>query len=125
MKMTIKFKRLSENWVARATRPCRSATRRPEGRDAPHENQRRPGPGTPGPFRPASRRTGQASGLCYPRRNSQTGSNPMNPPATKRHALRAGFAIEEIFNLTKIDRWFLVQIKEIVDFEEELAGAKN
>jgi carbamoyl-phosphate synthase large subunit len=41
------------------------------------------------------------------------------------HALRAGFTIEEIFNLTKIDRWFLVQIKEIVDFEEELAGAKN
>ena len=41
-----------------------------------------------------------------------------------RHALRAGFTIEEIFNLTKIDRWFLVQIKEIVDFEEELAGAK-
>ena len=42
-----------------------------------------------------------------------------------RHALRAGFTIEEIFNLTKIDRWFLVQIKEIVDFEEVLAGAKN
>ena len=42
-----------------------------------------------------------------------------------RHALRAGFSIEEIFNLTKIDRWFLVQIKEIVDFEEELAGVKN
>ena len=42
-----------------------------------------------------------------------------------RHALRAGFTIEEIFNLTKIDRWFLVQIKEIVDFEEELARAKN
>ena len=42
-----------------------------------------------------------------------------------RHALRAGFSIEEIFNLTKIDRWFLVQIKEIVDFEEELAGAGN
>ncbi len=40
-----------------------------------------------------------------------------------RHALRAGFTIEEIFGLTKIDRWFLVQIKEIVDFEEELAGA--
>jgi carbamoyl-phosphate synthase large subunit len=42
-----------------------------------------------------------------------------------RHALRAGFTIEEIFNLTKIDRWFLVQIKEIVDFEEELASAGN
>jgi hypothetical protein len=37
--------------------------------------------------------------------------------ATDRHALRAGFTIEEIFNLT--------QIKEIVDFEEELAGANN
>ncbi len=42
-----------------------------------------------------------------------------------RHALRAGFTLDEIVNLTKIDRWFLVQIKEIVDFEEELAGAKN
>jgi carbamoyl-phosphate synthase large subunit len=42
-----------------------------------------------------------------------------------RHALRAGFTVDEIFNLTKIDRWFLVQIKKIVDFEEELAGAKN
>ena len=42
-----------------------------------------------------------------------------------RHALRAGFTIEEIFNLTKIDRWFLAQIKEIVDFEEELAVTKN
>jgi hypothetical protein len=41
------------------------------------------------------------------------------------HVLRAGFSVEEIFNLTKIDRWFLVQIKEIVDFEEELAGVKN
>jgi len=42
-----------------------------------------------------------------------------------RHALRAGFSIEEIFQLTKIDRWFLVQIKELVDFEEELARTKN
>ena len=40
----------------------------------------------------------------------------------RRHVLRAGFSIKEIFNLTKIDRWFLVQIKEIVDFEEELAS---
>ena len=39
-----------------------------------------------------------------------------------RHALRAGFSIEEIFQLTKIDRWFLAQIKEIVDFEEEIAS---
>jgi carbamoyl-phosphate synthase large subunit len=40
-----------------------------------------------------------------------------------RHAMRAGFSIDEIFNLTKIDRWFLVQIKEIVDLEEELAAS--
>ena len=40
-----------------------------------------------------------------------------------RHALRAGFGIDEIFQLTKIDRWFLTQLKEIVDFEEKLAKA--
>ncbi|HXD01655.1 MAG TPA: carbamoyl-phosphate synthase large subunit, partial [Verrucomicrobiae bacterium] len=40
-----------------------------------------------------------------------------------RHALRAGMTVDEIFDLTKIDRWFLVQIKEIVDFEEELADS--
>ena len=50
----------------------------------------------------------------------------MRLPRTARcHALRAGFTIEEIFNLTKIDGSFLVRIKNIVDFEEELAGAKN
>ena len=42
-----------------------------------------------------------------------------------RHALRAGFTVDEIFQLTKIDRWFLTQIKEIVDFEEELARTKD
>jgi carbamoyl-phosphate synthase large subunit len=31
--------------------------------------------------------------------------------------------VEEIFQLSKIDRWFLAQIKEIVDFEEELAAS--
>ena len=40
-----------------------------------------------------------------------------------RHALRAGLTIEAVFNLTTIDRWFPVQIKEIVDFEEDLARA--
>jgi carbamoyl-phosphate synthase large subunit len=42
-----------------------------------------------------------------------------------RHALRAGFSVEEIFQLSKIDRWFLAQIKEIVDFEEELAACRR
>jgi len=39
-----------------------------------------------------------------------------------RHALRAGMTIDEIFDATKIDRWFLVQIQQIVDCEEELAS---
>jgi carbamoyl-phosphate synthase large subunit len=39
-----------------------------------------------------------------------------------RHAFRAGFSLEEIFQLTKIDRWFLAQIEEIVECEEELAA---
>jgi len=42
-----------------------------------------------------------------------------------RHALRAGFTVEEIFQLTKIDRWFLTQIREIVDFEAELVATKS
>ena len=43
------------------------------------------------------------------------------PESAERHALRAGLTIEEVFNLTKINRWFLVQIRELVDFEEEMA----
>jgi carbamoyl-phosphate synthase large subunit len=40
-----------------------------------------------------------------------------------RHALRAGYTLDEIHELTRIDRWFLTQIQELVDFEEELAAA--
>ena len=36
-----------------------------------------------------------------------------------RHAMRTGFSNEEIHNLTKIDPWFLAQLRELVD--EELA----
>ncbi len=42
-----------------------------------------------------------------------------------RHALRAGFSVSDIFQLTKIDRWFLTQIQELVDFEETLAKSKE
>ena len=37
-----------------------------------------------------------------------------------RHALRAGFTLDEIHNLTKIDPWFLAQLKQLVDEEEAL-----
>ncbi|MCL2055218.1 MAG: carbamoyl-phosphate synthase large subunit [Oscillospiraceae bacterium] len=36
-------------------------------------------------------------------------------------ALRRGIAIEEINLLTKIDRWFLAKLKNLVDLEKELA----
>src|SRR5262249_17309519 len=42
-----------------------------------------------------------------------------------RHALRAGFTTEQVHQLTKIDRWFLAQIKEIIDCEEQLAACRN
>jgi carbamoyl-phosphate synthase large subunit len=42
-----------------------------------------------------------------------------------RHAMRAGFSIDQIYNLSKIDKWFLTQIKEIVDLEEEIASSSR
>lgn len=35
-------------------------------------------------------------------------------------AFREGFSVEELYELCKIDPWFLTQIKEIVDFEEQI-----
>jgi len=40
-----------------------------------------------------------------------------------RHAFRAGFTAEEIHRLTKIDPWFLQNIKEIIEMEDELVKA--
>jgi carbamoyl-phosphate synthase large subunit len=39
-----------------------------------------------------------------------------------RYAFQLGVTIDELFRVTKIDRWFLYNIKQIVDFEEELYG---
>jgi len=39
-------------------------------------------------------------------------------------ALRAGIDIEKIYELTKVDRWFLHNIKEIIDFEKNLLQNK-
>ena len=38
-------------------------------------------------------------------------------------ALRSGWTVDEVYEATKIDRWFLENIRELVDFESELAGA--
>jgi len=40
-----------------------------------------------------------------------------------RHAFRAGFSVDDIFQLTRIDPWFLTQMREIVDMEQELANS--
>ena len=37
--------------------------------------------------------------------------------------MRSGLGVEEIFELTSIDRWFLNNIKEIIDMEMEIVGA--
>ncbi len=37
-----------------------------------------------------------------------------------RYALKAGMSVEEIFQRTKIDRWFLHNVRDIVDLEERL-----
>jgi len=39
-----------------------------------------------------------------------------------RYAMKMGWSIDRIYELTKIDRWFLGQMKELVEFEAELAG---
>ncbi|MGA3172805.1 MAG: carbamoyl-phosphate synthase large subunit [Syntrophorhabdales bacterium] len=42
-----------------------------------------------------------------------------------RYALKAGIDIDEIYNLSKIDRWFLKNIEEIVEFEDELEAYRS
>lgn len=37
-------------------------------------------------------------------------------------AFRMGMSVEEVFNISKIDRWFLVQLKDIIDREQSLKG---
>jgi carbamoyl-phosphate synthase large subunit len=37
-----------------------------------------------------------------------------------RYAFKSGYSVDRIFQLTKIDPWFLTQMKELVDFENEL-----
>src|SRR5690606_30245954 len=37
-------------------------------------------------------------------------------------AFREGYTLEQVFNLTKIDPWFLAQIEDIVATEKTIAG---
>ncbi len=42
-----------------------------------------------------------------------------------RYAFKAGYNVEQVFALTNIDPWFLTQMKELVDFEDELVGIEK
>ena len=37
-------------------------------------------------------------------------------------AIKAGVSIDEIYDITKIDRWFLYKMKNLADFENRIAG---
>lgn len=39
-------------------------------------------------------------------------------------AIKRGFNISEIYNITKIDEWFLNKLKNLADYEAEIAGKK-
>lgn len=39
-------------------------------------------------------------------------------------AVKRGFSFDEIFDVTKIDRWFLNKLKNLADYEKEIAGCK-
>ena len=39
-----------------------------------------------------------------------------------RYALKLGWSVDRIHDLCKIDRWFLAQLKQLVDFEKDLLG---
>ncbi|MDD5505137.1 MAG: carbamoyl-phosphate synthase large subunit [Candidatus Omnitrophica bacterium] len=42
-----------------------------------------------------------------------------------RYALKAGLSIDEIYSLSRIDRWFIDNMKQLVDMEEEIKRYKN
>ncbi|MFH1360681.1 MAG: carbamoyl-phosphate synthase large subunit [Candidatus Omnitrophota bacterium] len=42
-----------------------------------------------------------------------------------KYALQKGFSEEDIFNYSKIDPWFIAQIKEIVQFENQMTETLN
>ncbi len=41
-----------------------------------------------------------------------------------RYAFKMGYSIDQVYELTKIDRWFLAAMKQLVDFETTLHAAR-
>jgi carbamoyl-phosphate synthase large subunit len=42
-----------------------------------------------------------------------------------RYALKMGWTVAKVHELTRIDPWFLEQIRQLVEFEEELVGSRK
>ncbi|MEO7728408.1 MAG: carbamoyl-phosphate synthase large subunit, partial [Burkholderiales bacterium] len=70
-----------------------------------------------------------ADGMNQKTTDRETLEKELGEPGPERiwyvgDAFENGFTLEEVFQLTKIDPWFLVQIKEIIDLEMELDDKK-
>jgi len=70
-----------------------------------------------------------ADGMNQKTTDRETIEKELGEPGPERiwyvgDAFENGFTLEEVFQLTKIDPWFLTQIKEIVDLEMELDDKK-
>jgi len=42
-----------------------------------------------------------------------------------RYAMKMGWSVDQIYELTKIDKWFLAEMKQLVDFEDRLVLARD
>ena len=72
--------------------------------------------GRPPPGRPERPRSRSGRSLSFPTRTGYSSSGTR---------LKAGMDIDEIYALSKIDKWFLKNIEEIVEFERELEAYKS
>ncbi len=69
-------------------------------------------------------------GLAFPKMNIEDSEliKALRTPNENRlwsiaEALRRGYSVEEIYELTKIDRWFLFNIEEIISLEKEIENS--
>ena len=42
-----------------------------------------------------------------------------------RYAFKMGWTVDQVYEFTKIDKWFLANMKQLVEFEEELCAANS
>jgi carbamoyl-phosphate synthase large subunit len=66
-------------------------------------------------------------GMCETSSQIDELKNLLSEPSSNRflfvaEAFRKKFSLEDVYDATKIDKWFLVQIQELVEIEEALKG---